>query len=77
MHSCFTLYCNELVKFFSKLNYFIYDTLTKQIIFLIIKTLNFWGDLNGISAKTETLNSTSEFEYTLSRIGYGNGHKAQ
>ena len=31
------------------------DTLTQQIIFLIIKINNFRGDLSGISAKTATL----------------------
>ena len=43
------------VKFFSKLNYLFLDTLTQQIIFLIIKINIFWGDLSGISAKTATL----------------------
>ena len=31
------------------------DTLTQQIIFLIIKINNFWGDLSSISAETATL----------------------
>ena len=31
------------------------DSLTQQIIFLIIKINNFWGDQSGISAKTATL----------------------
>ena len=31
------------------------DILTQKIIFLIVKIINFWGDLSGISAKTATL----------------------
>ena len=34
------------------------DTLTQQIIFLIIEIHSFWGDLSGISAKTATLSHT-------------------
>ena len=45
--------CSELF-FQIKLFYFL-DTLTQQIIFLILNINNFWGDLSGISSKTATL----------------------
>ena len=39
---------------FFKIKLFL-ESLTEQIIFLIVKINNFWGDLSGISAKTPAL----------------------
>ena len=47
--------CCPSVKFFSKLNYFIFGYFEPTNYFLIIKINIFWGDLSGISAKTATL----------------------
>ena len=41
--------------FFQNLNILFLDTLSQQIIFLIIEITIFWGDLSSISAKTATL----------------------
>ena len=43
------------MKFFFNFNYLFLDTLTQQIVFLIVKINIFWSDLSGISAKTITL----------------------
>ena len=43
------------VKFFSKLNYFIFGYFDPNFFFWIIQINIFWGDVSGISAKTATL----------------------
>ena len=56
--------------FFQNLNILFMDTLTQQMVFLIVNINIFWGDLSGISAKTATLVSWSEaVEWKLRRSG--------
>ena len=66
MSSCFSfVVVPRSVKFFSKLNYFIFGFFDPTNNFLIIKINNFWGDLSGISAKTASLPTVCLNVYSL------------
>ena len=67
MHSYILLVRSSEVFFKIKLNYFM-DTLTQQIIFLILKINIFWGDLSGISATTATLVRSHCSSFTINLI---------